>query len=161
MDLYLFRHGIAEDRSGDMADADRALTEEGVKRTGQAAAGLARLIEAEVTIATSPKFRARQTAELAAEALGVDAEVWESLGGGDVDAMIRSIADSGASALMVVGHEPDFGELVERLCFGRSMGAVEMKKAGCACVRFSGRAVEGRGMLSWLATPKMLRALGE
>jgi len=69
MKLYIFRHGIAEDVGPDGTDDSRRLTREGVDKTRKAAAGIARLGAKPDVILTSPKVRAAQTADLAAEVL--------------------------------------------------------------------------------------------
>lgn len=162
MELVLFRHGIAQDRSGGMADADRPLTEVGVEKTRKAAAGLAKLIDRPRTVLTSPKLRARQTADLLCEALEMEAEaeVFAPLGDHDLAAMVEAIADRAESSIVAVGHEPSLSAMVEVLAAGRSRGAVQLKKAGAAMLKVEGRPGPERGTLMWLATPKMLRKLG-
>ena len=69
-ELYLIRHGVAEER-GDAwpDDAKRPLTEDGMSRLRKAARGLARLGVAFDVVLTSPLVRARQTAEIVAGGL--------------------------------------------------------------------------------------------
>src|SRR5262247_3681236 len=73
MNLYLMRHGIAvdSDQPGPEADGARPLTQKGLKRTRRAARGLRRLGVSFDGILTSPLVRARQTAEIVADALGL------------------------------------------------------------------------------------------
>ena len=64
LELLLVRHGIAEERSEGVDDAQRSLTTEGRERTTQQ---LERLLELELDcdlVLSSPLVRARQTAEL-------------------------------------------------------------------------------------------------
>ena len=69
MEIYILRHGIAEEPMPGMRDADRALTEEGVKRL-QAVLRRARAADVKPpVILTSPYRRARETAEVAKQAL--------------------------------------------------------------------------------------------
>lgn len=160
MNLVLFRHGIAKDRTGEMADADRPLTEEGMKKTREAAKGLAKQIDRPRAVLTSPKLRARQTAALLCEALGMEAEVFAPLGENDLAAMLDAIADRPESSIVAVGHEPSMSAMVEVLIAGQSRGAVKLKKAGAARIAIEGRPGPARGTLMWLATPKMLRKVG-
>lgn len=168
MNLILFRHGIAQDRSADLTDSARQLTDEGVTRTRQAAAGLAAIAPKPGIILSSPKVRAMQTAQLAADAWSMDVVVCEALASDDVPRMLNAIAHHAERTILIVGHEPDFSEMIETLVFGRATGTVDMKKAGAGMVEWSGvipakladshdRAL---GVLRWLATPKMLRKLG-
>ena len=69
MEIYILRHGIAEEAHGGMRDADRALTPEGAKKL-QHVLRRARAIDVQPpVILTSPYRRARETAQVAAEAL--------------------------------------------------------------------------------------------
>ena len=63
MQIYLLRHGIAEDASPGQADADRALTPEGIKRLREILKRARTASVAPTVIVTSPYVRARQTAE--------------------------------------------------------------------------------------------------
>ncbi|MBV8904023.1 MAG: histidine phosphatase family protein, partial [Acidobacteriia bacterium] len=70
MELYLLRHGIAENGRPGLKDADRALTAEGkdkLKRVLVRARGAG--VEPGV-ILSSPYRRALETAQIAAESLG-------------------------------------------------------------------------------------------
>src|SRR5436853_7070712 len=66
-ELYLIRHGIAEER-GDRwpDDAKRPLTEDGIDRLRKEARGLARLGISIDLVLTSPLVRTKQTAEIVA-----------------------------------------------------------------------------------------------
>jgi phosphohistidine phosphatase len=161
MRLLVFRHGIAEDTAADGTDAARVLTADGVARTRKAARALARLCDPPDVILTSPKARARQTADAAAEAFGSPIEVLDELADGPPEPALRALARRSEGTVMIVGHEPMLSELVERLCTGgRSRGFIDLRKAGCACLDVEldpgGEAAEAT--LLWLATAKMLRA---
>lgn len=161
MQLILLRHGIAVDRSQNIDDAQRALTDVGVKKTSRAMAGLAKLIDAPAAIITSPKLRARQTADLAAAVFQCPVQSDEALADGSAQHIIESLAGRNEQRLIAVGHEPTFSQVVEMLCFGRTTSSIELKKAGCACIQTSSRLTPGGASLQWLATPKMLRKLGK
>src|SRR2546425_6505782 len=64
-ELYLIRHGVAEER-GDARpdDSKRPLTDHGMSRLRKSARGLARAGVAFHALLTSPLLRARQTAEV-------------------------------------------------------------------------------------------------
>jgi phosphohistidine phosphatase len=163
MRLLVFRHGIAEERAADGTDASRALTEEGVGRTQAAVRGLARLTGPPDVILTSPRTRAVETARAAAAAFGSEVEVLEELAGGPPLPVLRALAARTETTVMIVGHEPMLSELVEQACTGgRPVGFVGLRKAGCACldVALDPAGEATAATLLWLATPKMLRALG-
>src|SRR5579875_3464887 len=65
MQLYLLRHGIAEENSASGDDADRKLTSEGRKKLRQVMEAAAEAGVAPSLIVTSPLKRAIETAEIA------------------------------------------------------------------------------------------------
>src|SRR5437870_5294631 len=71
MNLFLLRHGLAVERTlpGFKLDSDRPLTPAGRRKIGRLATLLSRLDLRFDLILTSPYVRARQTAEIVAEAL--------------------------------------------------------------------------------------------
>ncbi len=140
--IWLLRHGDAEDQSAD--DASRALTSKGERQARAAGRALAVLDpELEVCL-TSPKIRARDTARIACEELGLDVRESEELRGGDFDPV--EIAEG--ADLLLVGHEPDFSRAIQAVTGAR----VELKKGGLA-------AIEGGALLT-LLRPAQLRAIG-
>ena len=78
MDIWLLRHAMAEERSGSGRDADRELTPDGLRRAERVARGLAALSPDIEAVWTSPYRRARQTAEPAAQALGLESKLSET-----------------------------------------------------------------------------------
>lgn len=123
--IYLLRHGEAEDAASD--DAARRLTEKGERQARDAGRALRALgVEIDACL-TSPKVRARETARLAGEALGIELEETEALRGGPFDALELA---AGRGDVLLVGHEPDFSAEV-----GRLTGAnLKLKKGGIAVV---------------------------
>src|SRR5262245_41926926 len=79
MNVYLMRHGtaVAADDPSVTVDNERPLTHKGIKRMRRAARGLRRLGIPFDGILTSPLLRARQTAEIVAAGLGLDAHLEE------------------------------------------------------------------------------------
>jgi phosphohistidine phosphatase len=163
MDLLLFRHGIAEDLTPDLDDALRPLTKAGVARTKQAARGLARIISRPDVILTSPKVRALATAQILGKVLKREPEIFDQIALDAPLALLRKIAERPEKSILLVGHEPTFSELIERLISnGTPRGAIELRKAGCALLKvtFNEKHEPQFTQLAWLATPKMLRAAG-
>jgi phosphohistidine phosphatase len=125
--IYLLRHGEAEDREGAVDDAARRLTEKGERQAQAAGTALRELGVGIDACLTSPKVRARETARIAAEVLGVEVEETEALRGGPFDALELA---AGRGDALLVGHEPDFSAEV-----GRLTGAnIVLKKGGIAVV---------------------------
>ena len=143
--IYLLRHGDAEPAGGG-DDAARRLTEKGERQARDAGRALAGLgVDIDACIA-SPKVRAAETARIACEALGVEVEISEALGGGPFDALDLA---AGRGDVLLVGHEPDFSAEVGRLTGAK----VEMKKGGIAVV-------DGSTLVA-LWRPKELRHIAE
>jgi len=159
MQLLLFRHGIAESRDGDKPDAERRLTDEGVDRTKAAAKGLASFVDSPERILTSPKTRAKETADIVAKALKREVETWPVVGDGDANDVARELEGRTEARLMLVGHEPTFSELVELLCFTGPHGATDLKKAGCAILEVDPENLRRGGTLQALLPAKVLRRL--
>jgi phosphohistidine phosphatase len=130
--LWLLRHGDAED-PGAGPDAARPLTEKGTRQARAAGRALARLAVEFEAVHASPRKRALETAFLAAGELGLAPRIHQPLAGGftraDAEALL---AGTGPDArLLLVGHEPDFSELVRDLTGGR----IDLKKGGIAVLR--------------------------
>jgi phosphohistidine phosphatase len=147
--LWLLRHGEAE-QHGVVADDDRTLTERGEGQSRSAGRALAALEITFQAVYTSPKVRARDTAKLACESLGCEPMEHEPLREGFTadDALELLHADE---RILVVGHEPDFSQVVHDLTGGR----IDMKKGGIAGVRLDG----ARGELIVLLRPRELDRL--
>jgi phosphohistidine phosphatase len=123
--IWFLRHGDAEDGSPDF---DRRLTEKGEHQARDAGATLAALgVKPELCLA-SPRVRARDTARLACEELGVQVTEDERLSGGRFDPLDLA---AGLDEVVLVGHEPDFSNAVAELTGAR----VDMKKGGLAGVQ--------------------------
>jgi phosphohistidine phosphatase len=141
--LWLLRHAEAEPH-GTRTDAQRRLTARGEGQARAAGIALARLDASFEAVLFSPKERARQTAELAAEQW---AEQQRALlrsharlaSGFDAPQALDALWGLGADArLLLVGHEPDLSQLVGDLTGGR----IDLKKGGLAVVRLEGVASE-------------------
>jgi phosphohistidine phosphatase len=141
--IWLLRHGDAEDGSG-KPDAERELTEKGERQSRNAGKALKELgVVLDVCLA-SPKVRARQTAELACEALGTPIEEDDRLAGGDFDPLELA---AGRGEVMLVGHEPDFSSAIALATGSR----VRMRKGGIAAI--------DDHLLHVLMRPKDLKAI--
>jgi phosphohistidine phosphatase len=122
--IWILRHGDAEAGEG-KPDAERDLTEKGEQQSVNAGRALKELgVELDVCL-TSPKVRAKRTADLACDVLGVDVEVDDRLAGGDFDPLELA---AGRGEVMLVGHEPDCSQAVALATGSR----VKMKKGGLA-----------------------------
>jgi phosphohistidine phosphatase len=155
--VYFLRHAAAG--PADAGDAQE-LTDEG-RAMLEAAAPLWRRLDLRPDlIVSSPLPRARQSAELLAEAIGTDKpEVDDRLAAGaDWPAMAQVLADHPrARRVCFVGHEPDLSSAVATLTGAAS---VRMRKGGLACVEFDGAPEPGAGEIAWLIDPDIYTDAG-
>jgi phosphohistidine phosphatase len=158
MDIYILRHGIAEDSHPGQSDSERGLTPEGKKKLRNVLRTAREAGVAPALILTSPLKRAVQTAQLAAEMLEYQGDllrtkalepgahprmVWEE---------IRVHKDQ--PAILLAGHEPLFSSLTAYL-LGCPDLHVDFKKGALACVAVDGFGAAPHGALKWLITPKL------
>ena len=158
MQVYILRHGIAEEGSPGGKDADRALTNDGRKRLRE----VLRLAEkgdvVPSLIITSPFLRAVQTAEVAMEVLGYandllrtealipssePEDVWEELR-----------IHQGIMQLMLVGHEPLLSRVVGFLLNSPSLN-IEVKKGTLIRIDIDNFGPQPHGALKWMVVPKL------
>jgi phosphohistidine phosphatase len=164
MVVLIFRHGIAipRDEVEGIPDAERPLTERGVKRTRAAARGLVALDHDPDALYTSPYVRARQTAELAVLALGRSAPLLtitdSLLPGSDPALLLEELRGAGVERPLCVGHAPHLDLLVAHL-LDVSTPITRLGKAGLAVVEVADHGPVG-GNLVGLYRPGDLRSLG-
>ena len=163
MELYLIRHGIAEERGSNNNDQERSLTDLGRQKTHLVAARLYQLGLRFDLILTSPLVRSRQTAEIL-RFCGLSSQLEESsylAPDGDIHARLRGLLEQqqhlAQSQLALVGHQPDLGQWAEILIWGEAREGLVLKKAGIIGLILpeTGSAV-GRSWLFWLTPPKFL-----
>lgn len=152
--LWLLRHGEAEPH-GARPDDDRQLTERGRDQSRAAGRALAALELTFQLAFTSPKVRSLETARLACEALGIEPAVHEPLRSGfdRHEALALLHAAGGDRRVLVVGHEPDFSQVIHDLTGAR----IDLKKGGIAGIRLESGA---RGELVALLRPRELDRIG-
>jgi len=172
MKLLFIRHAIAMDRElfeGD--DLQRPLTEEGRKKARKAFAGIAALYPAPELIVHSEATRARETAELLSRAFPKSAlrERAELNPGADYQNLLSVLNDLAPELelVAVVGHEPDFSEMISGLIQARPGADVrsesnflhlDIKKASLIEIQMHG---PGAGELCNFVAPKLLRKIGK
>jgi phosphohistidine phosphatase len=148
--LWLLRHGEAEPHDS-RSDDERRLTARGEDQSRAAGRALAAMEIVFQAVYTSPKVRARDTARLACEAFGAEPMEHAPLREGFTadDALELLHADE---RVLVVGHEPDFSQVVHDLTGAQ----IDLKKGGVAGVRIDG----ARGELIVLLRPRELDRIG-
>ncbi len=155
MRLYFVRHGKAGDAASDHA---RPLTPQGIAQAQAAAKVLAALDIQPAHIYSSPRLRARQTADIIAAALGQTVEEREEVNFDFSVSAVRSLISAlmPDDEAMFVGHNPSMSEVVEQI----SEASVGMKTCAIARVDIFSRDVS-RGELVWLMPPKLARAISQ
>ena len=153
MKLCFLRHGEADWPNWNKPDDDRPLTERGRKEMKRVAKFLERLKFSAATILTSPLPRASQTAEIVAERLGIELKTEPALAHGfNLERLRRIITKLECDCVMVVGHEPEFSEVVKEL----TGGEVKLSKASIALLEVNRGCTSGK--LLWLFPPKIAKA---
>jgi phosphohistidine phosphatase len=156
VELYLLRHADAGDPAawtGD--DAERPLSGKGKRQARRLGDLLADLKLAPDLILTSPKVRASQTAKLVGRAVKVKPQLEEALAGGFEGKRLNAVlaANTSARRLILVGHDPDFSELVTWL----TGAPIEVQKGAVARVDLAAMPARRRGgVLRWLLPPGAL-----
>lgn len=151
MELYFLRHGEADWPNWKKDDDERPLTKQGKKEMHEVGAFLKRVKARPDLILTSPLPRAAQTAEIAAKHLKIKCREDKLLAPGfDRDGLERLLRKYPEGSLMVVGHEPDFNEVISKL----TGAALKLSKAGVVLVELNRSWRQGR--LLWLLPPKLM-----
>ena len=159
MELYLLRHGKAEDGKPGMADRDRELTVEGIASMNEELPGIKKNIPKLDCILTSPYPRAAQTARIAAAAYGIEDKVEEldALAMENAEEVVaerlRQLPDDAAA--LCVGHTPLLGDLAYHL--SGSQAAYGIKKGGLAKITFPRKPKQGKGAFEWMLKPRELK----
>lgn len=160
-EIYLVRHGLAEERGPKWPDdGKRPLSADGMSRMKKSARGLDRVDVTFDVILTSPLVRARQTAEiLSAEMEGHPpiVNIDSLIPGGAYASLIADLEKyTRKTRIALVGHEPGIGELAARLLGSRH--SIEFKKGAIARIDLEQIPPAGPGDLRWMLPPKFMRA---
>jgi phosphohistidine phosphatase len=158
MQLYIFRHGIAEEAPAGRPDSGRQLTDEGRRKTA-AVAKMARRADVRPSlIISSPYDRAMQTAGVAAKELGYKGEILPTkalVPDSSPEAVwneIRSHPDE--AAILLAGHEPLLSSLAAHLLSAPAL-QLEIKKSTMVRIDVEGFRLAPRGVLRWMITPAL------
>lgn len=168
--VLILRHAKSDWGIPGQADFERPLAKRGLEDAPRMGEVLARFDSTPDKILASPAQRAKQTAQLVAEACGYRKAIqWEeSFYGGGSEDMIAALQQLPASVerALLVGHNPTLEETVALLCSPQSGGeswAIKIPTAGLVCINFDiadWRELEpGEGVLQWFVIPKLVKAL--
>lgn len=154
-ELYLLRHADAGDPGewrGD--DAARPLSDKGRRQASALGRFLGRRGFVPDHVLSSPRMRARQTAEFLAVTTKMRVELDERLAGTlDLPALEALLSEVDGRRIMLVGHDPDFSELAATL-IGSS--TVALSKGTLARIDIALPLRPGGGRLRWLLPPELV-----
>lgn len=159
MQVYILRHGIAEENGPGGDDSARPLTNEGRKRLKEVMRVAEQADVLPSRIVTSPYVRAVQTAEVAIEALGYTEDLLRSESlvpdstPQDVWEEVR--AHQGVMQLMLVGHEPLLSRVVAFFLNSPSL-FVDLKKGAIVRIDIDHFGPQPHGVLKWMLVPKLV-----
>jgi phosphohistidine phosphatase len=159
MQIYLLRHGIAEEGKPGHPDSDRELTGEGRDKLRRV---LKRARIAEVApslLLASPYKRAVETAEIAADVLNYEGKIVRTralipdASPYDLWEEIRTHKDE--DAILLASHEPLMSSAISFLLNSPAL-AVDMKKAALVRIDVAQTTPEPHGILKWMLTPALV-----
>ena len=157
MELALLRHAHAGDpEAWDRPDDLRPLSEKGrqqAERLGRLLAAAGFVPDA---VLTSPRVRARETAEIVADRLGVTVRIDPRLATFLDLATVDAILDEAGMPLraVLVGHDPDFSDLLVSLT---GSPGLRMRKGSFALLDVGRPLAPGSAELRWLVPPDLIR----
>jgi phosphohistidine phosphatase len=158
VELFLLRHGIAEDAPPGKSDADRALTAEGIRKLRSVLTTAHRAGLNPSLILTSPLRRAVETADVAIKVLAHKREpiktrvlipesnpqdVWDEVRVYRVE-----------TQLLLVGHEPLFSQVTAHLLDSLNL-SVDFKKGAIVRIDLDTFGPKPKGILRWFLTPRL------
>jgi phosphohistidine phosphatase len=156
MEIYLLRHGIAENARPGLKDADRALTAEGRKKLQRVLAHAGSAGVKPSLILSSPLRRALETAEIAADSLAYKGKIVHTpvLVPGAVPSQLWELllTRQDEKAILLASHEPFTSAAVAFLLNAPAL-QVDIKKGGLVRIDCNQLSTEPRGVLKWYLTP--------
>jgi len=160
--LFLQRHAQAESGAAYARDIDRELSDSGRRDAERLGSHLAEIGQVPHKVIASVAVRARETAAQLLKGAARDPgelelnEVLYQAAPEQVIQEIQSLA-SGASTALLVGHQPAWGAVIQRLTGAQ----VEMRTGAIACIQLPIRSwsqVKARsGRLVWFLPPIAVR----
>jgi len=166
MNLYILRHGIAENsgRTSPAADAQRRLTPAGAKKMLRIAAGMKSTKLEFDLILTSPYPRAKETATIVADVFGAVKKLEISpalVPHGNPKQLIDDINrhHPDRKNVLLVGHEPYLSRLISLLLIGDTKLPINLKRSGW-CKLAVDKLQYGRcASLHWLLAPRLMKRM--
>ena len=157
MELYILRHGIAEER-GKGDDAARALTAEGREKLRRVLEQAGKAKVEPSLILTSPYRRALETAEMAAKILRYGKKIVQT------DVLLPEAAPDAfweevrrrrhEGALLAAGHEPMLSASAAWI-LGAPGVKIDLKKGALVRIDLHRFGLQPQGVLRWMLTQRL------
>ena len=156
MQIYLLRHGIAEDAAPGRPDSERPLTSEGREKLRRVLERARSADTAPSVILSSPYKRAVETSTVAAEVLGYEHQVVNVpslVPEGSPEEVWQEIRRRpNERAILLSSHEPLMSTMTAFLLDSPAL-LVDMKKAALVRLDCERLGVRPKGILKWMLTP--------
>lgn len=153
MDLILWRHAEANPGLDDGDDLERALTPRGEKQAARMAHWLDRQLPEGLRVLASPARRTVQTAQALGRKFKLRAEL---LPDGSPQELLELVQwPQGRGAVLVVGHQPQLGQVVAQL-MGLPGGECAVRKGAVWWLRQRQRQDQAQTVLVTVQTPELL-----
>lgn len=152
MNLYLIRHGDAENNSETGRDFDRKLTRTGIGQMKLAAEGWQNLIDQFDIIVSSPAIRAVETSRIIADVFNYKKEILldnNLMSGGSTSGIVELVNSFNEVNIGIVGHQPDLSNHTTRLISAANV-SIAFEKGTIAKISFSNSVVVHKGLLRFL-----------
>ncbi len=162
MEIYLVRHGAAHTKED---DPERHLNKDGLDQCHLTGRALRRLGIMFDLVISSPKVRARQTAEIIAEEVGYsnnEIKVTETLEPTafpkDTISYLNNFTEK--NNIMLAGHLPLRGNLASGLLSENTQISLYFE-AGAVCQIDVDQPISHTGIFRWFLTPEQLRIIAQ
>lgn len=148
--LILYRHGMAEDKEKSTDDDLRSLSLRGKKLLKKSVSGFKTMLSnhKNIQIYSSPKLRARETAEMLSEELDLEDPIYlDFLGTGGSVRLLRDLVTDiePDTAAIIVGQQPFLSLWSQEL----SGTFLRFKKGTAACFKLPDDGGEPKAELTW------------
>ncbi len=162
MEIYLVRHGAALTKED---DPERHLNKDGLDQCHLSGRALRRLDIKFDLVISSPKVRARQTAEIIADEVDYpkdEIKITETLeptaSPKDTISYLNNFTEK--NKIMLAGHLPLLGNLVSELLSENTQISLYFE-AGAVCQIDVDQPISHAGIFRWFLTPEQLRLIAQ
>ena len=162
MEIYLVRHGVAHTKED---DPERHLNNDGLNQCHLSGRALRRFGTTFDLVISSPKVRARQTAEIIADEVGYpkdEIKVTETLepmaSPKDTISYLNNFTEK--NNIMLAGHLPLLENLASELLSKSTQISLSFE-AGAVCQIDVDHPISHNGILRWFLKPEQLRLIAQ